>query len=147
MTLSIHTFKSAARIGLAALGLSAGFALATAPAQAAEPQFSFSIQTPDGEINFGNGGVQSRQFRPQHDRRPVCLEERGLQRAVARQGFRDVDFLDWRGPRINAVGEFRGRTVSFDVNRCTGEVSNVERLRRGGWDRHGWGHDGYGRHY
>lgn len=146
MPLSIHTFKSAARIGLAAIGLSAGFALATAPVHAAEPQFNFSIKTPDGEFSFGNGGVQSRQFQPR-ERRPVCLEGRGLQRTVARQGFYDVDFLDWRGSRVSAVGEFRGRTVTFDVDRCTGEVSNVQRLRRGGWGGRGWDRSGYGRHH
>lgn len=123
MTHRMSTLKAA----LIALTLGAS-SFAAAPALA-QPSFNFEFGVgSDGKpsVGFGvNSDSDRRGFRPQ-----VCYSDRQIIRGIRDEGYRDVEIV--RELPRNRVGVIArdGRTwYSMRVNRCTGEVDRIERLR------------------
>ncbi|WP_417309532.1 hypothetical protein [Devosia sp.] len=139
MTSLLNTIKSSGRalVVAAALG-GAAIAVAPAPAMAqSSPSFSFQL----GIGNDGNGlsfGINNNR-RHHSDRMRRCMNNRQVERGLRHYGFRDVEVIrKLRGSRVKVYGEYRRKAYTMKVNKCTGEVYDVERLRRGGrggWDR------------
>ena len=136
MTSLINTFKSSGRalVLAAALG-GASIAMLPAPAMAqSSPSFNFQL----GIGNDGSGfsfGIDSNR-RSHSDRLRRCMSDRQVERGLRHYGFRDVEVLrNLRGSRVEVYGEYRRSGYIMKVNKCTGEVYDIERLRRGGWDR------------
>lgn len=117
------------RAALAAGIAAAGIGLAAAPAQAANVAFTFSFGTPNVQVYTTNQPYVYVQQQPQVVQ--ACLTNREIIRGLKDQGYRDVEY----------VGEARyghpifsfwssGWVYQAQVDRCTGVVSNVQRVQQ-----------------
>lgn len=133
MTFTLSTLKKSGRAALVALALGT-VSMTAMPAQAApEPSFNF-------QLGIGNdGGVMGFEFgnkrNNSHNKwRPInrCLSDRQVERGLQRYGFDDADVVrSLSRTRVLVVAEWNNRFYSMRVNKCSGEVSDVKRLRRG----------------
>jgi hypothetical protein len=133
MTPIRSNFKTMTRAAVIAMVLGTG-ALTAAPAFAqSEPSFNFSITVPGG--GGSDGGVTT--FGRGHgggggDYGFRCLTNREVRRGISEYGFRRVEIVrELRRDRVEVVGQYRNRLYSMRVDKCTGEVDRVERIRRG----------------
>lgn len=122
MTSILSTVMKSGRAAIVAVTLGAA-ALSAAPVQAQSFNFEFGIQ--GGGNSFSYGFDQGRKFKRE------CLTNREIRRGLNRAGFDDIRFVDRQGVRVKVIADFGRRTYSMTINRCTGRVSNIERLRRG----------------
>lgn len=122
MTSILSTVMKSGRAAIVAATLGAA-ALSAAPVQAQSFNFEFGIQ--GGGNSFSYGFDQGRKFKRE------CLTNREIRRGLNRAGFDDIRFVDRQGVRVKVIADFGRRTYSMTINRCTGRVSNIERLRRG----------------
>lgn len=92
------------------------------PVQAQSFNFDFGIRGGGGSFSYGfdNGRRIKRD----------CLTNNEIRRGLRRSGFDDIRFVDRRGVRVKVVADYGRRTYAMTVNRCTGRVSDIERLRR-----------------
>lgn len=122
----LSTLKASGRAAVVALAL--GSAAVTAmPAQAAEPRLSFQlgIGTDGGVSGFEFG---KKKFKPI----TFCLSNRQVERGIERYGFEDANVVRSLGNnRVLVVAEWNNRYYSMTVNKCSGKVSDIKRLRRG----------------
>jgi hypothetical protein len=144
MTPMFSTVMKTGRAALVALTLGT-VAMTALPAQAAsEPSLNFQLGIGrDGGVmgfEFGNRGRGGRDFSPIR----TCLTNRQIERGLERYGFDDADVVRNTGRnRVLAVASWNGRYYSMTVNKCSGEVSNIKRLRRGfDYDDRGRGRPG-----
>ncbi len=95
------------------------------PAAAESIQFGFSINGGNGSfgLSLGNGGFIGRQFTPPAPR-PVCLTDRKLRAQLRNQGFSRIEFGRSKNGWKYTKARWNGRSVSFDVNRCSGDIAN-----------------------
>jgi hypothetical protein len=141
MTLMLSKFKVAGRAAVLAVVLGAS-ALSAMPAQAApgDPSFNFNLQLPNGggNLQFGTGDDNGRRggpgFRPGPDRgRDACLSDRQIRFQLGDNGFDNVRVgRDLRRGWVEVFATNRRGAYTMQVNRCTGQVANVQRVRRGG---------------
>jgi hypothetical protein len=129
MSQILSTLKSGSRAALVALALgAASFAGAATPAMA-QPTFNFDFGISGGDSNFsfqmGKGGVRIKR---------ACLDNNEIRRGLSRSGFNDIRIGNRRGNKVQVVAEWRrdGRDYSMNVDRCTGRVTDIQRVR-GGW--------------
>jgi hypothetical protein len=130
MTLSLSTFKKTGRAALVALTMGA-VGMTAMPVQAAsEPSFNF-------QLGIGNdGGVLGFELNSKNKKKyhPIkkCLSDRQVERGLEWYGFDDADVVrKLSSTRVLVVAEWNNRYYSMTVNKCSGEVYNVKRLRRG----------------
>ncbi|WIJ23541.1 hypothetical protein [Devosia sp. RR2S18] len=141
MTTTLTRFKTAAS------ALCIGMALAAATPVAAQESLSPTTGSDYARGSWGNGfGPRHWQHwndggwdRPEHGRR--CLRDREVRRGIGDYGYRNVEIVgELRRDRVEVRAVKRNWLYSMRVDRCTGEVDRVERLRRmrGGYaDSHG----------
>ena len=116
-------FSVLSRLGLATAIAAPlfGMALIAAPAQAASSsQFSFSL-------SVGNAGT----YDYQHHRRyqPVCLSYDQVATGLEGQGFQNVRIGTAQAHQsVQAFGTWHHSYYSLTVNRCTGQVYNLQRV-------------------
>lgn len=134
MTTIRTQFKSVARAAVVALALGAT-TLSAAPAFAQNgPSTSFSIQIPGGEgaMTFGEGQMGTQRhggWDDDYDFR--CLTNREVRRGIARYGFNRVEITrELRRDRVEVRAVYGNWLYSMRVDKCTGEVDRVERIRR-----------------
>jgi len=129
MTLTLSTLKKSGRAAMVALAMGA-VSMTAMPAQAAEPSFNF-------QLGIGNdGGVMGFELNSKNKKKfsPIkkCLTNRQVERGLEWYGFDDADVVRrLSSSRVLVVAEWNNRYYSMTVNKCTGEVYNVKRLRRG----------------
>lgn len=142
----ITNLKRAGRVLAVAAVLGAG-GLAAAPAQAAPSlNFQLGIGNDGSVITFGTGrtprGVQ-----------PIkkCLTNRQIERGLERHGFDDADVIrNLSNTRVLVRADWGRYDYEMKVNRCSGKVYDIERIRRAprpdhNWPNHGWGNNnGFG---
>jgi hypothetical protein len=132
MTPMLSILKTSGRAAIVALTLGAASITAMPAAQAQTPSFSFNFGLSgqgDPSLSFGvdSGRRGDRNFRR------ACLGDRQIIRGLRDAGFRDVQIGDdLSRNRVEAFGRYRNALYSMRVNRCTGAVDRIERLRRGG---------------
>lgn len=134
MTLALNTIKKSGRAVLVALAMGA-VSMTAMPAQAAEPSFNFQlgIGNDGGVMGFELNNKNRKKFQPIRK----CLTNRQVERGLEWYGFDDADVVrKLSSSRVLVVAEWNNRFYSMTVNRCSGEVYNVKRLRRGHdfWD-------------
>jgi hypothetical protein len=122
MTSILSTVMKSGRAAIVAVTLGTA-AFTAVPVQAQSFNFEFGIQ--GGGNSFSYGFDQGRKFKRE------CLTNREIRRGLNRAGFDDIRFVDRQGVRVKVIADFGRRTYSMTINRCTGRVSNIERLRRG----------------
>lgn len=113
-------------LSVAVLALTMGATAVTAmPAQAASPTFSFQFGIggfPNGvQLHFGDD-----------DYFDYCMTNRQIVRALRNAGYRDVQIVregnQWN--KVIAVGRKNGFWYQMRVDRCTGKVDRVQKVRR-----------------
>lgn len=122
------TFKAGGRAAVIALALGAASIVAVpAPVMAQSFSFEFPIAGGDGSFSFGIGrdGVRIRR---------ACLTDREIRRALRDEGWENITFRGERRNRVRVIAEWdrNNRLYSMWVHRCTGEVTDIERVRRRG---------------
>jgi hypothetical protein len=131
MTLTLSTLKKSGRAALVALAMGA-VSMTAMPVQAAsEPSFNF-------QLGIGNdGGVMGFELNNKKNFnkwKPIkkCLTDRQVERGLEWYGFDDADVVrKLTKNRVLVIAEWNNRFYSMRVNKCTGEVSDVKRLRKG----------------
>lgn len=126
MTHLMTTLKTGSRAAVVALVLGASvFSAAPAFAQS-QPSFNFQFGIGgDGRPSFGVGVDSGRPIRPQ-----VCYSDRQIVRALRDEGYRDVEIVrELPRNRVGVVAREGRAYYSMRVNRCTGEVDRIERIR------------------
>ena len=122
-------YKTLGRAAIVALSL-VGAAILSVPVQASggnQPQFSFSIQ-------LGNGGGYDYHHHSVH---PACLSLGQIVSELQSYGFSNVT-IGHALPHYSvlAFGVWHHASYSMTVNRCSGLVSNVQRVRTTHGDRY-----------
>lgn len=138
-------FSKLAQTGRAAvIALALGASVVTAApalAQSGEPQLNFQL-----ELGNGGGGAQFQMApggNPQgrvavpddggFDPSYWCLSDRDIRRGLGQYGFREVRVVrELRRERVEVVARYGSRYYSMRVDRCSGKVDQVKRLRRPG---------------
>jgi len=130
MTLSVSTLKKSGRAALVALAMGA-VSMTAMPVQAAEPNFNF-------QLGIGNdGGVMGFELNNKKNFnkwKPIkkCLTDKQVERGLEWYGFDDADVVrKLSNSKVLVVAEWNNRYYSMTVNKCTGEVYNVKRLKKG----------------
>ena len=126
MTKMLSFLKTSGRAAIVALALGVPAYVVATPA-VAQPSFNFQFGVgPDGKPSVGFG-VDSDGYRV---RPQVCLTDRQIIRGIRDEGYRDVQIVeDLPRNRVGVIAR-DGRTwYSMRVNRCTGEVDRIQRLR------------------
>ena len=130
MTLNLSTLKTSGRAALVALAMGA-VSMTAMPVQAAsEPSFSF-------QLGIGNnGGVMGFELNKKAKKGyyPIkkCLTNSQVESGLESYGFDDADVVRrLSSTRVLVVAEWNNRYYSLTVNKCTGEVYNVKRLKKG----------------
>jgi hypothetical protein len=142
MSQFLTTLKTRGRAVLIALALGATAVTAVpapAMAQGAQFRFDFGITGGDSNFSFGIGKGGRRIIRD-------CLTNSEIRRGLRRSGWNDIRFIDSSGIRVRVIAEWDddGRDYSMRINRCTGRVTDIERLRRRGGSGPG---GGFGLHF
>jgi hypothetical protein len=138
---SKSTFQKAGRAIVVAAALGAS-SLAAMPAQAAsQPSLNFQLGIGnDGSvITFGAGRAPRGSF-------PIkkCLTNRQIERGLERHGFDDANVVrNLSNTRVLVRADWGRYDYSLKVNRCSGQVYDIERIRRAprpdnNWPNHGW---------
>lgn len=128
MTQILSTLRKSSRAAVVALALGAATVTAMpAPALAqAGPSFSFQLG-----IGGDGGSFRFRGGDDHDDNRVVCLTNDEIRRGLRRNGFRNIDIVGARSRnRVEVVASYGNRRYLLTVNRCTGQVRIIERLRR-----------------
>ena len=129
MTHLMSILKTGGRAAVVALTLGASTLAVVPAAQAQSFNFQFGVDG-SGKPSVGFGVDSGRPGRPGGIRPQVCYTDREIIRGIRQEGYRDVQIV--RELPRNRVGVIArdGRTwYSMRVNRCTGEVDRIERLR------------------
>lgn len=129
MTLSLSTLKKSGRAALVALAMGA-VSMTAMPVQAAEPNFNF-------QLGIGNnGGVFGFELNNKNKKKyfPIkkCLTNSQVENALEWYGFDDADVVKKLSKsKVLVIAEWNNKYYSMTVNKCTGEVYNVKKLKKG----------------
>lgn len=125
MTAILTRVIKSGRAAIVAVTLGAA-ALTAMPvqAQSGSPSFNFSFGIQGGGDNFSYRFDNGRKFKRE------CLTNTEVRRGLQRLGWHNIRFVDRRGIRVKVVADWGYRTYAMTINKCTGRVSNIERLRR-----------------
>lgn len=115
MTL-LTTLKAGGRAAAVAAALGTA-ALVAAPAQAAPPNFNFSL---DFNNNGGGPGIYFNYGNSPKKR--LCLSDRQIVRQLRHEGFSRIRFVDNKGYRVRLVARWHGDWYQLVVDRCTGKI-------------------------
>jgi hypothetical protein len=139
----LQTIKTTGRAALVAVALGAT-AFTAMPAQAAEPSGSFSLQFGNGGggpkffghggpgfgFGFGNGNGSIQLHFGDRDFFNYCLTNRQIERGLDNRGFNQVRVVKSGDRKVIAVGKWSGRWYEMRVDRCTGKVDHVKRVKQ-----------------
>jgi hypothetical protein len=126
MTPILTTLKTSGRAAIVALTLGAAmFTAAPAMAQPT-PEFNFSFGVgADGKPSVGFG-VNSGRNRGDY----FCMTDRQIVRSLRDEGYRDVEIgRDLGRNRVGVIAKYGRSYYSMRVNRCTGEVDRIQKIR------------------
>jgi hypothetical protein len=119
----IKTFKASGRAAVIALALGST-AMVAAPAPAMAQSFSFQFGNDNFSFGIGsnNDGVRFRR---------LCLTDRQIRRGLRDEGWEDIRFIDRDGNWVRVVARWdeNDRYYTMRINRCTGKVRDIERVR------------------
>lgn len=120
-------FKKTSRAALVALTLGAATVTAM-PAQAqSSPSFNFELGIGNGDrgMSFGFGNNNGHRWK-----RDRCMTNRQVERGLEHRGFDDARVVRNLGKnRVQVIADWGRRTYAMKVDKCSGRVYDVERLR------------------
>ena len=126
MTSVFKTFKAGGRAAAVAVALGAASIVAVpAPVMAQSFNFEFPIAGGEGNFSFGIGrdGVRVRR---------ACMTNNEIRRSLRDEDWSDIRIMgrDGNWVRVAARWDDNDRYYTMRVNRCTGKVRDIERVRR-----------------
>ena len=127
MSQIFSTLKSSGRVALVAVMLGAASLGATATPVMAQPSFSFDFGIGGGGNGFSfrlnDRGVQVRRD---------CLTWNEVRRGLRRGGWQNIELVEQSRRRFEVEARSRrdNRMYSMTVDRCTGDVYDIRRLRQ-----------------
>jgi hypothetical protein len=128
MTPILSTLKTSGRAAIVAVTLGAAmFTAAPAMAQPT-PSFNFSFGVGgDGKPSVGFGVNSGRDY----DRGDYfCMSDRQIVRSLRDEGYRDIEIgRDLGRNRVGVIAKYGRSYYSMRVNRCTGEVDRIQKIR------------------
>jgi hypothetical protein len=133
-------FKTVIGAAIVALALG-GSVIATIPAQAQQgPAFSFNLNIPGGrgDLTFGGGNAFGNQSGPSGPRYHNgdgngrrCLTNREIRRGIEANGYEQVEVRrELQRNRVEVAGQSGNWLYSMRVDKCSGEVDRLQRIRR-----------------
>ncbi len=126
MTPILSTVMKSGRAAIVALTLGAA-AVTAMPVQAASsssnPSFNFQFGIQGGGDNF------SYRFDNGRKHKRECLTNSEVRRGLSRLGWDDIRFVQSKGVRVKVVAEWHNKTYAMNINKCTGRVTDIERIR------------------
>lgn len=133
MTTPPSIFKTVASVALVAIGL-AIVAFGVMPAQA-QPAINFNLDIPGGQsgmaLGISAGGTGPSIHESQDDAGTRCLTNREVRRGVENNGYERVEITDELPRERVAVRAMQGNWLyAMDVDKCSGAVERVQRVRR-----------------
>ena len=137
MTMMPAKFKTVIRAAFVALALG-GSAVATIPAQAQQgPAFSFNLNIPGGRgaVTLGGGNGFGDQSGPRRHNSggngQRCLTNREIRRGIEANGYEQVEVRrELQRNRVEVAGQNGNWLYSMRVDKCSGEVDRLQRIRR-----------------
>jgi len=142
MTPILTSVLKSGRAALVALTLG-GAALTAMPVQVAQAQdFSFRLGIGTGGDVLSFGSSRMRGFHPIR----ICLSDRQVVRGLRHFGLRNIDIVDHiTRNRVLVQATYHGRLYQLKVNKCTGEVYDIRRIKKHkSYDDSGFYDDDYG---
>lgn len=137
MTPILSDFKTAGRAAFLAALLGMGAMAATPVFAQGEPPTGLSLNVPDGggdATTQRRSGEAQGQFNPGDDEDFYCLSNGEIRDGLEDYGFDRVRIRRNLGRDRVEVTAYWGRNqYSMRVDRCTGEVDRIRRIRRGGF--------------
>lgn len=143
MTVPLSECRIARFAAVIVLALGAGLSGSVPGFAQSEPQASFRLplggETGDaqakdggrGRLGAGEDGQNPGKDRSEED--ATCLEDEDIRQGLATEGFADVDVRrPLEGSAVEAYASYGRWIYKMRVDRCSGEVDNVERVRRVG---------------
>jgi hypothetical protein len=137
MTTILATIKNSGRAAVIAVALGVA-SVAAAPAVAQQgPSLNFNLDIGGGKGGSGlSFGIQSDGNRELRHGRPdfwrYCLRDREIYRGLRDHGFRDIEIIrELRGDRVEVEARYGRSWYLLRVDRCTGAVRVLERIRPG----------------
>jgi hypothetical protein len=133
MTTPPSIFKTIASVALVTIAL-AVVAFGVMPAQA-QPAINFSLDIPGGQggmtMGLSAGATDQSAPESQDNAGTRCLTNREVRRGVENNGYERVEITDELPRDRVAVRGTQGNWLySMDVDKCTGAVERLERVRR-----------------
>tara|TARA_R110002020_G_scaffold347168_1_gene560897 strand:+ start:414 stop:908 length:495 start_codon:yes stop_codon:yes gene_type:complete len=124
-------FKTNTRAALVAIALGAtGLVAAPAFAQSGSAGFSIEMHGNGGGSGFGNGRHGDRGY-GWNDGGMRCLSDREVVRGVRAYGYDRVEITrQLRGDRVDLRAVKRNWVYAMRVDKCSGDVSRLDRLGR-----------------
>jgi hypothetical protein len=126
----LSTLRKGGRAAVVALVLGTASVTAIPTPAMAQPgpsfQFRLDLGVPGGSFRF-----RDRDF----DQRRFCLSNSQIVRGLRQHGFRDVDIVRDNRRRVEVIARYGRAWYLLQVNRCSGQVQIIERIRRGFPDR------------
>lgn len=119
MTFSISNIKTGGRAIAVAVGLASAVTMLPTAAYA-QPDIQF--RRGGVEFGFGTGGFTIG---------ISCLSRNEIRRGLRDADFEDIDFRRFTSRRavVRATWEENDRRYEIDINRCSGEVTDIDRVR------------------
>ena len=137
MTPILSTVLKSSRVALVALTLGAATVTAM-PVQAQSFSFQLGIGNGGDVLSFGLGNRKG--FHPIR----VCLSDRQVIRGLRHYGFRNIDIVDHISrSRVLVEASYNGRNYRLKVNKCTGEVYDIHRLKKQKFYDDSFNNDGF----
>ena len=123
----LNTFKTGTRALVVSALIAATAVAGAAPAQAQSFNFNFGINGGGSSFSYGLGSGGKKFKRD-------CLSNREIRRGLSDAGFYDIEIRGASGVRVRVVAtwEDNDRDYSMNVHRCSGKVTDIQRIRGGG---------------
>lgn len=130
MTLFVSTLKKSGRAALIALAMGA-VGMTAMPVQAAEPSFNF-------QLGIGNDGgvmgfdLNNKKNYNKYKKIKGCLSNNQVERGLEWYGYDEANVVKkLSSSKVLVIAEWHNKYYSMTVNKCTGEVYNVKKLKKG----------------
>jgi hypothetical protein len=112
----LTVLKSTARAAVVAATLAVPAMMVAAPAQAAPPNFNFSMQ-------FGNGfGGPGMKFDYGNGPQKMCLSDKQIYWQLDDYGFNRIKIVKSSGYKVIVIARYHGDWYQLAVDRCTGKI-------------------------
>ncbi len=131
MTQFLTVLKSTSRAAVVALALG-GVALTAMPAQAAGPNFSIQLGGGGFGIQLNNGNnYNKKKYDYSYFDEDYCMNDKQVRKALYSKGWDDVKVGDdYDDLRVIVVASWDDVWYKMRVNRCTGKVDKVQKLKK-----------------